>query len=129
MSSLRPRVLLPSLLIGGGLLALAILQRPDEVGAQTSAGEAVQPVSAHTPRQPEQDALQSIARGRQIFRDDTFGDEAFWGGTIHLDDAIAGAANGGVGPGLSPRNALALGLKVDVGLCRGASASSWRRGP
>jgi hypothetical protein len=114
MSSWRSRVLLPFLLVGGSLLALAIFQRPAEVGAQISPGEAVQPVRAHV-SQPEQDALQSIGRGRQIFREDTFGDEAFWGGTIHLDDAIAGAANGGVGPGLSPRNALALGLKVDVG--------------
>lgn len=113
MSSLRTRVLLPSLLVGGSLLGLAILQWPDEVGAQVSPAEAVRPVSAHA-RQPEQDALQSIARGRTIFRHDTFGDEDFWGGTLHLDDAIAGAANGGVGPGLSPRNALGLGLKVDV---------------
>jgi cytochrome c5 len=30
------------------------------------------------------------------------------------DKAIAGAANGGVGPGVSPKTALAVGLKVDV---------------
>ncbi|HYN21770.1 MAG TPA: hypothetical protein VE078_12470 [Thermoanaerobaculia bacterium] len=113
MFSLRSRLLLPSLLVGGSLLALAVFPWPDEVGAQIAPAEAVQPVSAHA-RQPEQDALQSIARGRRTFRQDTFGDEAFWGDTLHLDDAIAGAANGGVGPGLSPRNALALGLKVDV---------------
>src|SRR5688572_22307311 len=71
-------------------------------------------VSAHAKQPIEQDALQAIARGRQTFRHDTFGDEAFWGDTLHLDDAIAGAANGGVGPGLSPRAALGLGLKVDV---------------
>lgn len=53
-------------------------------------------------------------RGRQIFRFDTFGDEAFWGGTIGLHRAIAGAALGGVGPGVSPRTALAVGLKIDV---------------
>jgi cytochrome c peroxidase len=51
--------------------------------------------------------------GRQIYRFDTFGSEAFWGGTLRLHEAIAGTANGGVGPGLSPRAALALGLKVD----------------
>ncbi|HEY6175649.1 MAG TPA: hypothetical protein VIX73_14420 [Kofleriaceae bacterium] len=48
------------------------------------------------------------------FRYDTFGDEAFWGGTLQLHQAIAGAANGGVGNGVSPRTALAVGLKVDV---------------
>lgn len=53
-------------------------------------------------------------QGRQTFRHDTFGDEAFWGGTLRLHEAIAGAANGGVGPGVSPKTALAVGLKVDV---------------
>jgi hypothetical protein len=51
--------------------------------------------------------------GRDIFRHDTFGDEAFWGGALGLHRAIAGAALGGVGPGVSPRTALAVGLKVD----------------
>jgi len=54
------------------------------------------------------------AQGKQTFRFDTFGDQAFWGGTLHLNDAIAGAANGGVGPGVSPKTALSVGLKVDV---------------
>ncbi|HEY7146846.1 MAG TPA: hypothetical protein VH637_21590 [Streptosporangiaceae bacterium] len=55
-----------------------------------------------------------VSQGKQTFRFDTFGDEAFWGGTLHLNQTIAGAANGGVGPGLSPKTALGLGLKVDV---------------
>ena len=55
-----------------------------------------------------------LAEGRRTFRFDTFGDEAFWGDLLNLDAAIAGKANGGVGPGLSPRQALALGLKVDL---------------
>ncbi|HEX2686370.1 MAG TPA: hypothetical protein VHN14_07120 [Kofleriaceae bacterium] len=55
-----------------------------------------------------------IDQGRQTFRYDTFGDEAFWGGTLQLHRAIAGQANGGVGGGVSPRTALAVGLKVDV---------------
>src|SRR5215469_12725664 len=55
-----------------------------------------------------------IAKGKQTFRFATFGDEAFWGGTLGLNKTIAGAANGGIGPGLSPKEALALGLKVDV---------------
>jgi hypothetical protein len=59
-------------------------------------------------------ATEKIVRGQQTFRFDTFGDEAFWGGTLQLHQAIQGARFGGVGPGLSPRAALALGLKVDV---------------
>jgi mono/diheme cytochrome c family protein len=59
-------------------------------------------------------ARQTILEGRKIFRFDTFGDEAFWGGTIMLHQAIAGSKLGGVGPGVSPSIALAVGLKVDV---------------
>jgi hypothetical protein len=55
-----------------------------------------------------------IEEGRNTFRFDTFGDEAFWGGARHLQDAIKGANLGGVGPGISPSTALGLGLKVDV---------------
>jgi hypothetical protein len=55
-----------------------------------------------------------LIEGRKTFRFDTFGDEAFWGGQLRLHQAIAGVANGGVGPGISPATALSLGLKVDV---------------
>jgi hypothetical protein len=60
-------------------------------------------------------ALRTLREGRDIFRNATFGSEAFWGGRLQLHEAIAGATNGGVGGGLSPRAALSLGLKVDVG--------------
>jgi hypothetical protein len=52
--------------------------------------------------------------GKQTFRFDTFGDEAWWGDTLQLHRAIEGAKLGGVGPGVSPSNALSLGLKVDL---------------
>jgi hypothetical protein len=55
-----------------------------------------------------------LANGRRIFRYDTFGDQAFWGGALHLNRAIAGKKNGGVGKGVSPKTALAVGLKVDA---------------
>jgi hypothetical protein len=55
-----------------------------------------------------------IAEGKQIFRYDTFGDEDFWGDQLRLHDAIQGEQFGGVGPGVSPATALAVGLKVDV---------------
>lgn len=55
-----------------------------------------------------------IAEGKQIFRFDTFGDEDFWGGELQLHQAIQGEQFGGVGPGVSPRTALSVGLKVDV---------------
>jgi hypothetical protein len=59
-------------------------------------------------------ARAKLKSGRQIFRYETFGDEAFWGGQLKLHQAIAGEANGGVGAGISPAAALGLGLKVDV---------------
>lgn len=61
-----------------------------------------------------QNAQRSIEEGRRIFRFDTFGDEAFWGDQLRLHQAIVGQKLGGVGPGLSPKMALSLGLKVDA---------------
>jgi hypothetical protein len=58
-------------------------------------------------------AASAFVEGRETFRFDTFGSEAFWGGQLRLHEALAGAANGGVGEGVSPRTALAVGLKVD----------------
>jgi hypothetical protein len=52
--------------------------------------------------------------GGQIFRFDTFGDERFWSDTLKLHQAIGGVRFGGVGPGVSPATALAVGLKLDV---------------
>jgi hypothetical protein len=59
-------------------------------------------------------ATQMLKDGRKIFRFETFGSEAFWGDTLELHKAIAGAKNGGVGPGVSPKAALAVGLKIDA---------------
>jgi hypothetical protein len=54
-----------------------------------------------------------VEEGRRTFRSDTFGSEAFWGDTLQLHRAIAGDKHGGVGSGVSPKTALAVGLKVD----------------
>jgi hypothetical protein len=55
-----------------------------------------------------------LEEGRKTFRFDTFGSEAFWGDALGLHKAIAGQKNGGVGPGVSPKTALSVGLKVDA---------------
>src|SRR5215207_8132235 len=55
-----------------------------------------------------------LEEGRRVFRYDTFGDEVFWSDRLKLQQAIAGAKHGGVGAGLSPKAALAAGLKVDM---------------
>ncbi len=113
--------LVPPLL--GGLALLLLLL----VGAQPNVPAAVPPDdpglgndegAPGTPfdRLIRQNARQMVAQGRRIFRFDTFGDEAFWGDTIRLHQAIGGVggAVNGVGPGVSPVTALAVGLKVDV---------------
>jgi hypothetical protein len=73
-------------------------------------------------------ARDMLERGRQIFRFDTFGDQDFWGGTLQLHKAIAGARLGGVGPGVSPRTALAVGLKVDADALPQQLIASLKRG-
>ena len=79
----------------------------------------VAPLSAQTKGKAFDDAAGSHATkllkdGKQIFRFDTFGSEAFWGDALQLHKGIAGEKNGGVGPGVSPKTALSVGLKVDA---------------
>jgi hypothetical protein len=61
----------------------------------------------------DRNAEAMLKEGRKIFRYDTFGSEHFWGDTLQLQKAILGAKLGGEGPGVSPKTALAVGLKVD----------------
>jgi cytochrome c5 len=63
--------------------------------------------------QTKTNASTVIDEGRQTFRFETFGDEAFWGDTLKLHQAIEGSAHGGVGAGVGPATALSVGLKVD----------------
>ncbi len=72
--------------------------------------------------------LDLISQGKQIFRFDTFGDEDFWGGQLQLHQAIEGAQFGGVGPGVSPNTALAVGLKVDVQALPGSLQTQLQNG-
>jgi mono/diheme cytochrome c family protein/cytochrome c5 len=63
---------------------------------------------------PAVPATPTALEGQKIFRFDTFGDEAFWTDTLRMHEVVAGAGLGGVGAGVSPATALAVGLKVDV---------------
>jgi hypothetical protein len=69
-----------------------------------------------------------IEEGRETFRNDTFGDEAFWSDALQLHKAIAGAALGGVGAGVSPKTALAVGLKVDSETLPNSLVKNLRKG-
>jgi hypothetical protein len=55
-----------------------------------------------------------MEQGKQIFRYDTFGDEVYWTDKLKLHNAIQGSKFGGVGPGVTPNTALAVGLKVNL---------------
>ena len=96
------------------ILAVPALAALAVVGCATAkSNDGEQPVTK-LDRQIVKHAQRTLAEGRQIFRFDTFGDEAFWGDTIKLHQAIQGTRFGGVGPGVSPKTALSVGLKVDV---------------
>jgi hypothetical protein len=90
------------------LLALAwVLATGQKPAASPSKESANDQVISHN-------AQEMLQQGKQIFRYDTFGDEAFWGDALHLHQAIAGEHLGGVGPGVSPKTALSVGMKVDA---------------
>ena len=116
----RPVALARLLLL---LLAAGVLYM---LSGSSSAGE--QPRSAGGVQPAQTQAARLVDQGRQIFRFDTFGDEQFWGDSLKLHRAVAGAANGGVGPGLSPRAALGVGLKVDVDALPPELQEALRRG-
>lgn len=54
---------------------------------------------------PQLDPAQ-VAAGKDIFRNDTFGDERFWTDQLHMNEVVESA--------VSPRTALKVGLKVDA---------------
>ena len=101
-------------------------------GANGAAGTAlveVYDLDAPPARDPiKQHADDLFADGQRIFRDDTFGSEAFWGDQLRLHTAIAGGQLGGVGPGLTARQALGLGLKVDLERLPSAVVQALRAG-
>lgn len=74
----------------------------------------VDDASEHNRKNPFKEYRPLVSEGKEIFRFDTFGDEDFWSGLLHIDKAILGANNGGFGPGVSPKTALGVGLKVDA---------------
>ncbi|HEX7089096.1 MAG TPA: c-type cytochrome [Longimicrobiales bacterium] len=58
------------------------------------------------PRGPRPLDPELVAQGKEIFRFDTFGDEAYWTDTLRMNEVIESA--------VSPAVALSVGLKVDA---------------
>ena len=109
------------LLVTVGIVAFVILavqcthekkrNAPDESGNPNSFDASI--------RENADDLLE---KGKAVFRFETFGDEAFWTDKLQLHKAIADSTHGGNGAGLSPKAALAAGLKA-----RGAGWSQDQR--
>ena len=114
-----------------GLLTIVLLLSPlfasGSDAAKTDVDTAGEPGITQRDRVTK-DAQRTLDEGMRIFRFDTFGDEAFWGDTIKLHQAIEGRSYGGVGPGVTPKTALAVGLKVDVDALPEALIESLKKG-
>jgi hypothetical protein len=109
-------VLILTLLVG----AYGCSPRSSEnVAALPLAASELKPAAESAPRsfddQIRANVTAMVQEGEKTFRFDTFGDEVFWGDTLKLQLAIIGEKLGGVGPGVSPKMALSVGLKVDSG--------------
>ncbi len=84
-------------------LAAAALTAPNDRDRTAGNAQAINDTSARL-----------LKQGREVFRFETFGDEAWWTDTLQLHKAIAGDDHGGLGGGVSPATALSVGLKVDI---------------
>lgn len=106
----RVTVLIAGTGIAGLIGSVFALAAPRHAAPQHPAPQHAAPFDLTITR----NAQTQLEEGRKIFRYDTFGSEAFWGDALQLHKAIAGEKNGGVGPGVSPKTALSVGLKVDA---------------
>src|SRR5919108_6659120 len=97
-----------------GLLLAAACARLTK-GVQTDPSVKAQQGRSSFADESDDNAKRMYEEGKKIFRHDTFGSETFWGDKLQLHLAILGEKQGGVRPGLSPKEALKLGLKVDQG--------------
>src|SRR5919199_5068539 len=121
MSSLRTAAAVASLVAAACKSAVP----PKETPVNPPAGRASGP---NYQAEVNDFAKKQFEQGRAIFRDETFGSEEFWSDKLQLHKAILGAKQGGVGPGLSPKAALAAGLKVDASRLSESIASGIKDG-
>jgi hypothetical protein len=105
--------LLITLAIGFGFAMLSTAN-PNAQGVSTVQPQAKKNKLKQFNDQITANSERMMEEGQNTFRFDTFGDEAFWGDTLKLHQAVEGSRFGGVGAGVSPRAALTLGLKVDA---------------
>ena len=116
MKAGRPIVTIPDAAVfvrrNSKILMLVALSAGGSLGAVIAA--AAPPVERGFDAEISHYAQSMLDEGRRTFRYDTFGSESFWGDTLQLHKAVAGEKNGGIGPGVSPKTALSVGLKVEA---------------
>src|SRR6266542_3286707 len=122
----RRALSLLSLSTGAVVLALGLLG----LGAMAAPDALAQAIGLPRPWDDEIRLNQQtmLDDGRRIFRFDTLGSESFFGGAIKLHQTIEGSKFGGVGPGVSPKTALAVGLKVDADAVPATTAAAIKAG-
>jgi hypothetical protein len=64
----------------------------------------------------KENSKELFEKGKAVFRFETFGDEVFWTDKLQLQKAIADEKHGGNGKGITPKQALDAGLKVDLSI-------------
>ncbi|TFZ05560.1 c-type cytochrome [Ramlibacter henchirensis] len=96
------------LLAAAALTALFVPACGGGSGGDPAAGPSPSPAPSASAGPQDTSAAQAelVAQGRQIFRFDTFGDETRWTDTLRMHEVIEQA--------VSPKTALAVGLKVDA---------------
>ena len=102
-----------SLTVCASAIAVSCASLPRDVETNPAAREQGEEGSFNA--EINENSRRLFSEGREIFRHDTFGSEAFWGAKLQLHRAIAGQQLGGIGAGLTARQALQVGLKVDAG--------------
>ncbi len=92
------------LFAAGIIVGLVNCGGDDKAPAPSAGGTGSGPSNAGT---PPAHTLGNAANGRTVFRAETFGNERFWTDAIRLPAGIVAA-------GVTPLQALALGLHVDI---------------
>ncbi|OQX12719.1 MAG: hypothetical protein BWK73_14200 [Thiothrix lacustris] len=102
--------------VGGASVLLAALLSGCNGGSNNSATVTPDPTPA-TPVTPAPPAISPVALGKTVFSYETFGNERFWTDAMRLPQGLAGA-------GVTPLDALNLGLNVNVEALSPGTASA-----
>jgi hypothetical protein len=94
------------------VISLVFLQCSTKEGVRSEMDESGKPSAWNASINSNADEL--LEKGKAVFRFETFNDETFWTDKLQLHKAIADSKHGGNGEGLTPKAALAAGLKVDL---------------